>query len=312
MTESPLVSIVLPTYNGSRYLAEAVESCHAQSYRNWELVIVDDGSTDATPDLIARLCAAESRIRAFRNDVNRKLPGTLNRGFREARGSFLTWMSDDNLQRPDSMAKMVAFLEQRPDLDAVYTDCTVIDPDGRPVSKLTVQDPEVLAEHNCVGLCFLYRRRLMEKVGDYAEDCFLAEDYDFWLRAFARGSLSPLHEDLHQIRRHPGSLTDRFPEQVLAVTCRVLERNLPDLRRYRPDVALRAEVVLARRWLDLGETSRARMTFFSALSQHPLRVWSNLDGPRLPVTSFLGSWVAGRLMGARDRFRGGGRGVAAP
>ena len=91
MKRNPLVSIVLPTHNGARYLEQAVQSCLDQTYRNWELIIVDDASTDETPALIARLVAADSRIRSIRNEVNQKLPGALNTGFAQARGEYLTW-----------------------------------------------------------------------------------------------------------------------------------------------------------------------------------------------------------------------------
>ena len=84
----PVVSIVLPTYNGSTYLGEAIESCLAQTYPAWELIIVDDCSTDATPALLAQYAARDQRIRVIRHEENRKVPGALNTGHAAARGSY--------------------------------------------------------------------------------------------------------------------------------------------------------------------------------------------------------------------------------
>ena len=96
MISDPLISIVLPSYNGARYVCESIDSCLRQSYHNWELIIVDDASTDDTPSIIAEYVARDHRIRSIRNAVNRRLPGSLNIGFADASVQFLTWTSDDN------------------------------------------------------------------------------------------------------------------------------------------------------------------------------------------------------------------------
>src|SRR6516162_6752271 len=105
-TSLPLISIVLPTFNGARYLREAIESCLHQSYPNWELILVDDASTDETPSIIADYLARDRRVTSLRNPVNRKLPGSLNAGFAQARGELLTWTSDDNCYRPHALNEM--------------------------------------------------------------------------------------------------------------------------------------------------------------------------------------------------------------
>src|SRR5215468_4846876 len=108
MSAAPLVSVVLPTYNGSRYLRGAVESVLAQTLADFELIVVDDCSTDATPALVAELAARDPRIIAVRHEANRKLPGALNTGFARARGRYFTWTSDDNLYAPAALARLAA------------------------------------------------------------------------------------------------------------------------------------------------------------------------------------------------------------
>ena len=101
-----LISVILPVYNGERFLAQSIESVIAQKYDNWELVILDDCSTDATPNIIQKYAKEDKRIKYYRNEQNLKLPGNLNKGFSIAKGSYLTWTSDDNKYRDNALEKM--------------------------------------------------------------------------------------------------------------------------------------------------------------------------------------------------------------
>ena len=125
-----LVSIVLPVHNGSRYLDEAVASVARQTLTDWELILVDDASTDESPALIEAWTAANARISAVHLAENRKLPAALNEGFRRTTGVYWTWTSDDNVYAPEALGRMAAVLESRPDVDVVYTDYTLIDAAG--------------------------------------------------------------------------------------------------------------------------------------------------------------------------------------
>src|SRR5688572_24191279 len=110
----PLVSIVMPTFNGARHLESAITSCLNQSHRRLELILVDDHSTDATPEIIRRTAARDHRVQTVRHDRNRKLPAALNTGFALASGTYLTWTSDDNLYHPDAIRDLVSALRHVP------------------------------------------------------------------------------------------------------------------------------------------------------------------------------------------------------
>lgn len=226
----PLVSIVLPTFNGARFLEKSVRSCLEQTYADFELIIVDDASSDSTPMLIRELQSRDSRIRTLRHTTNRRLPGALNSGFAIAKGRYLTWTSDDNAYRPEAIATMVGYLESHPSVGMVYTDYTEIDAKDCAIRYHKVLSPENLVNGNRIGACFLYRYEVHEKVGNYAEDLFLAEDYDFWLRAAAEFDLQPLHRDCYLYRIHESSLSATKAKDVLTVTALTLLRNLPKLR----------------------------------------------------------------------------------
>lgn len=222
----PLISIVLPVHNGARYLDESVQSCLAQTFSDWELIIVDDASTDDTPKLIAGYERADRRIRTIRHERNRLLPGALNSGFRLAQGQFLTWTSDDNAYRPHALERMLAYLQANPEVAMVYADYEVMDEDGCPVERRYVGTPEVNSYHNWVGACFLYRRYVYEIIGDYSEGLFLVEDYDYWLRVQARFRMLPLHEDLYRYRDHAASLTRQRAHTIMLQRVKAVEKNL--------------------------------------------------------------------------------------
>lgn len=213
--EAPLVSIVLPTYKRARVLPHAIRSVLAQTYGNWELIVVDDNSPDDTAQVVAGF--ADPRIRYVRNDPNVKLPRALNRGFSLARGDLLTWTSDDNLFAPQAVEKMVARLAAG-DCDLVYADYWLFgedDADGRPLDPQVDRLPDTvqLDRGNHVGACFLYTRRLYEAVGDYDPELFLVEDYDFFIRASKQFRFAHLAEPLYYFRRDEDTLyMSRFAE----------------------------------------------------------------------------------------------------
>jgi GT2 family glycosyltransferase len=200
-----LVSIVFPTYDGTRYLATALESCLTQTHRRVQLVVVDDGSGPQVADIVAGF--GDPRIHYVRHETNRGLPAALNTGFAAASGQLLTWTSDDNLYAADGIEQMVRFLCTYPSVDFVYADAYEIDPDGDVVRMLWVPPPQYLAVKNRIGGCFMYRRRVYDALGDYDPGTVLAEDYDYWLRVARRFSMQRLFRPLYYYRYHPRSLT---------------------------------------------------------------------------------------------------------
>ena len=212
---SQLVSIVLPTYKRAQLLQLAVRSVLAQTYTNWELIVVDDNSPDETAAVMAGF--TDPRIRYVRNDPNLKLPRTLNRGFALARGDFLTWTSDDNLFAEQAVEKMVARL-QAGGCDLVYADYHLFekqDAEGRPLDPVHDKLParEQLAQGNHIGACFLYTRSVYEAVGDYDPELFLVEDYDYFIRVARQFTLAHIAEPLYYFRRDDNTLyLSRFAE----------------------------------------------------------------------------------------------------
>lgn len=226
----PEVSIVLPTYNGERFLSQAIESIIKQTYTDWELIIVNDCSTDSTPDIAKEYASKDSRIRIINNDVNKKLPESLNIGFRSARGKYLTWTSDDNLYLPDAIYEMHSYLEENQNSMMVCAKINYIDESGEKTGLSISYDPHTIYAHDSVGACFMYMRQVLDDVGEYDADMFCAEDYDYWLRILkCYGHIDFIDKTLYLYRDHSDSLTATKIDKVRSQRAKMQKKYLPFL-----------------------------------------------------------------------------------
>lgn len=193
------VSIVLASHNGVPHVDQAIASVAAQSHKDWELVLVDDGSTDATGERMNAWAARDPRIRVVHAVGGRGPAGALNLGLRHARGDFLGWTGDRGCYAPHAIERMLAALAEPVAPDAVFAD-HVCCAEGAAERHVRVGPIERLCLENVVGPCFLYRRELHEELAGLDESSGLAAEYDFWLRASTRFRLEPLHELLYRCR----------------------------------------------------------------------------------------------------------------
>ncbi len=231
---NPLVSIVLPVFNGVRYLREAIESCLQQSYPHWELIAIDDASTDATPAILAEHAAADPRIRVIHNSSNLGLPRSLNVGFEAARGAIFTWTSDDNRYLPSALEQMIRTLREHPEAALVYASQEFVDEAGASLGIHESNVPETLCCFNTVNACFAYRREIRDELGGYDEGYRLVEDWEYWLRIALRHKLQPIKACLYQYRQHPTTLTSQHGETRWLLIERLLTHYLPLLRTKWP------------------------------------------------------------------------------
>jgi glycosyltransferase involved in cell wall biosynthesis len=207
--EQKMVSIVLPTYNGNRYLEESIKSCLDQTYRNFELIIVDDGSAPETDPTKIVEKFVDDRIRYIKHDYNQGIAKALNTGFNNATGQYLTWTSDDNHYESNAIEEMVKFLDNNPDIDFVCANSYIIDEQGKIIKIFRADDPRNMDIHNTVGACFLYKREVWKEVGEYKTEWRLVEDYEYWLRVREKFQIRNLNENLYYYRTHLGSLTGK-------------------------------------------------------------------------------------------------------
>lgn len=211
----PKVSIVLPTYNGEEYLEQSVDSVISQTFADWELIIVDDCSTDETPNIVKHYAQSDARIRIIHNAENQKLPKSLNIGFSVAKGQYLTWTSDDNLYMPNAIATMVEYLDRQESVCMVRGDMYFIDEKGVVIGQSETYSNEKMYAFNCLGACFMYRKEVRDRIGDYDINTFCVEDYDYWLRVIQNfGGIASINQVLYKYRRHGKSLSETKRKQV--------------------------------------------------------------------------------------------------
>lgn len=208
----PVISIVLPTYNQGHFLAQALDSIFQQTFRNFELIVVNDGSTDNTVDIL-RAYSSRYSFQVIHQD-NRGLPVALNTGFARSRGKYWTWTSSDNILRPSMLEILHAELNRDPSVGVVYADWSFIDEQGKVLGRFhTLEfDRDILLCFNFVHCCFLFRRECFETVGGYEPRFIYSEDWEFWIRVSRCFRMKRVPLDLYLYRVHRTSMTTEVIE----------------------------------------------------------------------------------------------------
>ena len=224
------VSVVLPVYNQAYLLEESIQSVLNQTYKNFELIIVNDGSTDNIKPILDKY-AHHPKVLILTQE-NQKLPNALTNGFLYASGEFYTWTSADNIMLPKQLEEQVKILEENPDVDMVYCDYEAIDDMGKPLVnsdfRVHNQKPKGssfihlprsteqlnLEKDNFIGGCFMYRGRVGKIIGEYDPFAFGCEDYDYWMRINSLFTITHLGKDdiLYRYRVHDDTLNARAKE----------------------------------------------------------------------------------------------------
>lgn len=217
-----LISIVLPIYNGAKYMRQSIESVLEQGYTDFELIIVNDCSTDETAEIIEEYRKKDDRIKVIENEVNLRLPQSLNIGLSKANGRYLTWTSDDNCYKVNALEDMYSYLTQNLEVGLVYSDMELINKNDQIIGH-TSSLPNDIYVYNCIGACFLYRRECMEYIGEYNPSRFLVEDYDYWIRISQRYQIGHISKKLYKYRYHENSLTST---KVMDIGKQILELKL--------------------------------------------------------------------------------------
>lgn len=229
----PTISIVLPTYNGSKYIRKSIESCLHQSFTDFELIVVNDCSTDDTLSIVQEYAKEDARIRIINNEFNKKLPLSLNAGFEKAQGQYFTWTSDDNFYAPEALKILYHTMHADSSIDLVYTDYYIIDDNDKVIGTRNFGDVnQSFNRWLGAGACFLYKKEIHWANNGYNPAAFLIEDYDFFCRAFMKFNFKYLATPEHYYyREHGGSLTATHKITVNDISKIFLERNLPGLEK---------------------------------------------------------------------------------
>lgn len=208
--KAPLVSVVMPAYNVEKYVEEAVRSILAQTFCDFEFIIVDDGSTDRTPDILRSF--SDPRIRLLFNEKNEGNYPARNRGCRLARGKYIAVMDADDVAMPERLEKQVKYMEEHPDVLACGTAYRLMDENRVIVEATQWEDIRyILMKTFCIlHPSLLFRKKTMELVGYYRTESRYAEDYDLVLRLARQGKVINIADVLLNRRRHDEQISKKY------------------------------------------------------------------------------------------------------
>jgi glycosyltransferase involved in cell wall biosynthesis len=274
--QAPLVSIVTPVFNQADYLAETMESVLAQDYPNIEYLVIDDGSTDKTPEVLSRY---SGRVR-WERQTNMGQARTLNKGWAASKGDILGYLSSDDLLYPGAVRQLVEILEKDNAVVCAFPDSDLIDHKSRIVKKSVCRQfdlGDLVVRQECyIGPGALFRRSAFDVVGGWKAELKLAPDREFWMRLAAHGRFQFCPEVLASYRMHPGSISykdvsEAVGREYLWVLDRYFEAvSIPaDIASRKSEAYGYAKLILARNSFRAGQFKRGLELYKEACALHP-------------------------------------------
>ncbi|MBI4435783.1 glycosyltransferase [Candidatus Uhrbacteria bacterium] len=222
------VSVLMSVHNGERHIREAVLSLLDQTFREFEFLIVDDRSSDTTPQILEDIAAQDARIRVLTNSTNIGLTKSLNLALRQTHSNYVARMDADDIALPSRLAKQVAFLDAHPDIDIVGTAYEWIDENDQVIGRpFVITDPDEIhralpCTNPLLHSSVLMRRSALDRVRGYDESYRRAQDYDLWLRLSRHSRFANLPEVLMQKRMAKGMIS--FKNERAQLRCAVRSR----------------------------------------------------------------------------------------
>lgn len=226
----PLVSVVVATYNMARYLPQAVESILAQSHQNVEVIVVDDGSKDETPEVAARLAAADPRVRIHRQD-NGGQASAKNKGIELSRGEYIGFLDADDVWLPQKLALQLPLFRDRPQVGVVYSEYECMDGEGQSLPKGPTNlrrgkvSGALLIENFVSFPTALVRRECIERCGVFDLTFGMGIDYDLWLRISAKYEFDFVREPTVRYRIWSGQMSKNYRKRYESAI-RIMQRFL--------------------------------------------------------------------------------------
>ena len=316
----PLVSVIMPVYNGEKFLSQAIESILCQSMRDFEFIIVDDGSTDDTWEIVSAQARQDSRINLVRNANNEGLMRSLNTGLALARGEFIARQDADDVSMPDRLQKQNSFLQAHPDIGVVGTASQRMGANGENTGTVTPpQSDTALRWRLLFGTTFCHpsimlRRGLLREHGIRYRLKSPVEDYDFLIQLSQQTRMANLSEPLYRYRIHDDSTSTRTADTVEEVTAQVSAQQLQPLlpnrhitvqvasslrRCYFGKLRNREDVLAGTLMMDLFSAFASQPHVDMEIVEHLRKEWVKRFVAALPLRRlglFLASDACGVLM----------------
>ncbi len=227
MIHKPIVSVILPAYNAEKYLSAALESILAQSFTDFECIVIDDCSTDSTWSIAQQYADRDARVKVLKNEKNLKLSGTLNRGIHLATGKYIARMDADDWSYPERLAIQVRYLNDHPDTGICGGSMEVcnekLNVQGRRAYNLTDQviRKKIFFYSPFSHPLVMMRKSVLDMVGYYREEYNPAEDYELYFRIGEKSLFANVPDTLLKYRVVPHSMTTGSTKKMELVTIRI-------------------------------------------------------------------------------------------
>lgn len=220
-SDGPAVTVYVANYNYGRYISRAIDSLLAQTFSDFEIIVIDDGSTDESREIIQRYADSGSIIPVFQQ--NKGLTVTNNIALRAARGRYIMRLDADDWLDEHALQVLAGVLERSPDVDMVFPDYYLVDVEGRVMEMVRRHDFDevTLMDQPAHGACTMFRRSALLAAGGYNESLSCQDGYDLWIRFVARHRVQNVNLPLFYYRRHSASLTQN-ETRILDTRARIL------------------------------------------------------------------------------------------
>jgi glycosyltransferase involved in cell wall biosynthesis len=306
-----LVSIIMPAYNSERYIAESIKSVIAQTYQNWELIIIDDGSTDNTPRIVNQYKKNEKRIKYF-YQANQKQGKARNNGIKKSRGSLIAFLDSDDLWMPERLKRQVEIIEIKM-VDLVFSDAYTFIANTKNVvgnfntiAGILNGDSAIelfLVKNRIPMLTVLATKRAIISVGGFKEDSQFqwGEDYLLWLKMLLKGySFYGIPEKLAYYRKHDAQVTGNDNWGCDKIYD-MLENDL-SLPKHLENYLINAKIIWSKRWYinNSRDKKSARIILRRISSLKQINVISNLTSIVLII---LGLKMSKKVISKLINFR---------
>ena len=243
----PVLNVLMPVYNGEQYLHESVESILSQTFSDFELFVIDDGSTDQTFEILASFAERDKRVHLLQNETNLGIVHSMNKLFKLVRAPYIVRHDADDISMPDRFEQQLTFLIAHPEVGLVSSQVEIIDGSGNHLDLVFFSGPldNDTLQHELLSRCplcqtsVMFRSQLLGTVGLYDENLELAEDYDLWLRMAEVTHLARLPLSLCKYRYHLTSVSHRrsgklyrdVAESLKKAAARRFKLHVPDSLR---------------------------------------------------------------------------------
>ena len=318
---TPTISIIMPVLNGERYIAEAIESIRRQTYTDYELLVIDDGSSDRTREIVCGF-ATRLELKYVHHESNQGITPSINDGLRRASGRFIAFLDHDDAWLPDFLETQLAHLANHPDVGMVHSDFQTIDGGGKVLEHSVAQARHrtrpsgfvfrhLFMQSMICGNTVLVRKECFERLGLWDERLRWA-DYHMWLRISRQYKIDYVPQVLTAYRQHASQCTRSNmsrPADEAPVAAQTIERLLEDFPEIRQELG---EQTISRRmasfyfdlaygWFSEGEFANTRLCLRRAL-----RFWpTNVRYLGVYAATWLGQSQVRAVREAWRRVRGG-------